>query len=86
MSKSTCFSTDYGAVLQHIKEQPLAFSTDKELLSATSRLPFITSDSTATLNVECFFYADNDNKIEEDDADDGCFPQPPPIILFVHGM
>jgi len=60
-----------AAILEVIKEQPLAFSTSSTLVAATSRLPFITEDLTATLNVELF--------------ESNCEASSP-LLLFVHGI
>mmetsp|Transcript_26721 Transcript_26721/g.40928 ORF Transcript_26721/g.40928 Transcript_26721/m.40928 type:complete len:390 (-) Transcript_26721:162-1331(-) len=76
-----------GRFLSNLQQLPLAFtsSSDSSSLSkltpATCRLPFTTSDGSATLNVEGFFFGEkhNDNATEKEE-------HPRPLVLYVHGI
>lgn len=101
MSCSNIFSyaqDDECVHLEVIEKQPLAFSTADNLICATSRLPFVTEDRSAVLNVECFFFDDEYNDeayfrdLEgTDDTSDSSTQKhsrlkAAPLFLYVHGV
>ena len=82
-------STQDQIFLEALQNKPLAFSSASTLVSATSRLPFVTSDKTATLNVECFFFEEGNRDVEKSKQIPNANKKkhvPVPIILYVHGV
>lgn len=77
---SNAIPTTMEENIRLLHQQPLAFSTAvmrrdrRDYITATSRLPFVTSDERAALlNVECFFFDDETTAHL-------------PVLLYIHGV
>lgn len=76
--------------IEILNEKPLAFSTankENEYVRATSRSPLRTADRSALLNVECFFFDEDEGDEKEKSVEELMEPvRPTPVFLFVHGV